>query len=143
LFGGTFSGPFGLQIDPGTGGILPSGSVPGTYTVTFNPIGFCIEPSMDTIVIAECTPTTLLEKESLPFLVYPNPSTDRLRVELAAKHGDWALQLMDNQGRLVRSFVHTDDRWVEFSVAGLPAGIYLLHLQSERQSFAHRIEVRH
>jgi gliding motility-associated-like protein len=49
--GGVFSAPSGLTLNTGTGGITPSTSTPGTYTVTYTTAATCSRTSTVTITI--------------------------------------------------------------------------------------------
>ena len=56
--GGVFSALSGLTLNTSTGGISPSGSTPGTYTVSYTTAGTCTKTSSLTITItASDTPT--------------------------------------------------------------------------------------
>ena len=49
--GGTFSAPAGLSINPTTGVVTPSSSTPGTYAVTYSPVGPCNVPATASVTI--------------------------------------------------------------------------------------------
>ncbi|UOK42528.1 MULTISPECIES: putative Ig domain-containing protein [Flavobacterium] len=67
--GGTFSAPAGLSIDASTGDITPSGSTPGTYTVTYNvpASGGCSVVSATTSVTITAVPTANISYAGTPF----------------------------------------------------------------------------
>ncbi|WP_413775198.1 T9SS type A sorting domain-containing protein [Hymenobacter weizhouensis] len=77
--------------------------------------------------------------------VYPNPTTDALRVQLnpAAAAGPVSMTLVDTYGRVVPAPVgasspteHTLD------LSGLPAGFYLLRISTAGQAVMQRVEKR-
>ena len=57
--GGVFSSPIGLILNTSTGGITPSTSTPGTYTVTYTTIGPCPQTSSSAITITASDSPTL------------------------------------------------------------------------------------
>ncbi len=72
-----------------------------------------------------------LGKAELALTAYPNPATDRLRVELPAASGAMTVKLFDTHGRLVlagRSGVA--NTWMDLS--SLPAATYLLRVETEK-----------
>lgn len=63
------------------------------------------------------------------FMLYPNPSSSTVFIRLPESHsGPATLRLTDLQGRLVQRHV-LEAGQLEFSVAHLPAGTYLLHVE--------------
>ena len=57
--GGVFSSPIGLILNTSTGGITPSSSTPGTYTVTYTTSGPCPQTSSSAITITASDSPTL------------------------------------------------------------------------------------
>lgn len=66
------------------------------------------------------------------FLVFPNPSTDKIRVEYVGNLGEeLEVQLLDLNGRVLQSKISTPDNYVvgtDFEVNDLNAGVYLVKL---------------
>ncbi|WP_034062131.1 T9SS type A sorting domain-containing protein [Lacinutrix jangbogonensis] len=56
LAGGTFTSTMGLIIDPNTGEISVSDSIPDTYTVTYTTSGTCPNSSSVSVTIEDCAP---------------------------------------------------------------------------------------
>ncbi|MFD2516525.1 Ig-like domain-containing protein [Salinimicrobium flavum] len=67
--GGVFSSTEGLSIDAASGAIIPSGSTPGTYTVTYNTpeAGDCAEVTATTEVTITKEPTATISYSGTPF----------------------------------------------------------------------------
>jgi hypothetical protein len=72
------------------------------------------------------------------FKVYPNPSTDRIQIELSdqASNG-FRLKLVDMNGKLVYER-EIQNNLCELDLE-LPAGMYLLHIESAGRSFSQKI----
>lgn len=143
LIGGTFSGPFGLAIDPSTGAILPGSSAPGTYPVTFTPNAFCMLSSMDTITIADCAPTSVPDKVREEWAVFPVPATESLHLVHTGKPASARVSLCNLQGHVVyQANLGPSDLW-SLPVATLPAGMYFLRISSGHQQLSLRVAVAH
>lgn len=71
--------------------------------------------------------------------VYPNPSHDFINVKIDENLSVASLQLMDLQGKVVRSFEINQDK---LNVAGLAAGHYILQITSNNRSLSKKIVVQ-
>lgn len=76
---------------------------------------------------ATAAPLGLEDQKGSDFVVYPNPTTDRLFVVLSTAANEVAYQLVNLRGQLVRSGNLTNTR-TEFSLENLPSGIYYLRI---------------
>lgn len=77
--------------------------------------------------------------------VYPNPATDRVRVEFESTvSGHISLSLVDMFGKVLekRDFADTGFVREDFAVSELPAGIYLVRLQDDQGQQVKRIRVQ-
>ncbi|MBO4488783.1 MAG: T9SS type A sorting domain-containing protein [Bacteroidales bacterium] len=72
------------------------------------------------------------------FSVYPNPVQDKLSVQ--GPDGRFSYQLHDLTGRLLMS--GNEDGHAVLNVASLPAGVYMLRLQSDHQTLTQKVIVR-
>lgn len=61
--------------------------------------------------------------------IFPNPATDRLRIDIQGQWAEVQLRLMDLNGRTQRT-IALDQPQAEWSVSGLPQGLYLLEIRS-------------
>lgn len=77
-------------------------------------------------------------KRQLDVEIQPNPARDRVRVSVA-DFAPVALRLLDVQGRVLRERRFAEI--TELDIADLPAGVYLLHLNSENGTALRRIVV--
>ncbi|MDZ7846054.1 MAG: T9SS type A sorting domain-containing protein [Owenweeksia sp.] len=68
---------------------------------------------------------SLTEQEDLSFSLYPNPAVEQVRLE-GLPEGDFSLRLMSLSGRVL----HRYSNKYALSVAGLPAGIYLIEVST-------------
>ncbi|MDQ2792436.1 MAG: T9SS type A sorting domain-containing protein [Bacteroidota bacterium] len=76
-----------------------------------------------------------------PSLAYPNPATDRLRLDLTAAPAEpCAVRVLSLAGQVVRAEILTGGRVQEIPLAGLPAGLYLLQVRTAQGSTVQRIE---
>ncbi|MDO7853475.1 T9SS type A sorting domain-containing protein [Hymenobacter convexus] len=84
---------------------------------------------------------TLLSTEraadALGFSVYPNPTTNELRLQLPTGAQPNGLRLYDAQGRLARTFADA----AALSLRGLPAGLYVLRATLAGQQVSRRVAV--
>jgi hypothetical protein len=72
--------------------------------------------------------------------VYPNPVTDRLRVSGLSKiSGDKSVILTDITGSTLQRHTFTNGQEVELSTSTLPAGVYMLQLQTEEGTASFRV----
>lgn len=72
-------------------------------------------------------------KHTTEFLIYPNPSNDRINIHFEAlPHKIYTFRLIDHTGRTIRKFDHSSDaksfEKISFSAVGLPPGVYFLHV---------------
>ncbi|MFD2718812.1 T9SS type A sorting domain-containing protein [Hymenobacter monticola] len=76
-----------------------------------------------------------------PVLAYPNPTTDRLVLDLTAASAEaCAVRVLTPAGQVVRTEALTGGSLQEVSLAGLPAGLYLLQVRTATGSSVQRIE---
>lgn len=71
-------------------------------------------------------------------IVYPNPSTDYLSINLPECSGDIYLYLTDTEGKVVKKSRNT----TIVNVADLPKGIYLLKGILRGENFSRKVEIR-
>ena len=72
------------------------------------------------------------------FALYPNPTTNELRLQFPAGPRPASLLLYDGQGRVVRAFT---DAAAPLSVRGLAAGLYVLRATMAGQAVSRRVVV--
>jgi hypothetical protein len=63
--------------------------------------------------------------------VYPNPASDAATVRLSNHFAGWDLQLLDQQGRVVRSVQGSGEQAIRIEREDLPAGLYFVNVQDE------------
>ena len=71
-------------------------------------------------------------------IVYPNPSTDYLSINLPECSGDIYLYLTDTEGKVVKKSRNT----TIVNVSDLPKGIYLLKGILRGEKFSRKVEIR-
>lgn len=110
--------------------------------IASNSCGSSLSRALSTITISDCN--RLSDPEST-LLVYPNPAVDFISVELV---DDASLvkrvSLWDMAGRLVNSstnFPNQSDKLI-FSVLGVPAGIYMLQVETDKTQELVRLTVQ-
>ncbi|MDE5575636.1 MAG: discoidin domain-containing protein [Bacteroidales bacterium] len=84
-------------------------------------------------------------REELKFSVYPNPASDRFFVQTYGETGRGSLQLFDMNGEVLRSTVFNNAEQLngmEFDVRELPAGFYVLRIQTLHKNGVRKIIVR-
>lgn len=85
----------------------------------------------------ETTSTT--DRDDLPVTIYPNPTDQQLRIDLA---GEFYVDLFDINGRQLLHQQQGSDR-LTLSLAGYPAGVYQLRLRTATGKVATRKVVLH
>ena len=120
----------------------------GTATVAItatDPAGTSVTGHWE-VQVGTITALNDLPERTLSLAVYPNPATDQISVQYQTVHEESvSIQLYDEYGRLIetlsdrqhRSFEHT----LQYSVAKLPAGVYLIRLVSQRGTITRRFVV--
>lgn len=73
--------------------------------------------------------------ETSPIVIYPNPSTDFIRIKNGEKEAIKSYEIYTNYGRLIRK---SDEPVNEITIQNLPSGIYFLQLKNERNSLINR-----
>lgn len=68
--------------------------------------------------------------------LYPNPATDFLTVNSAAKVK--SIQLYDETGKLIKTEVNNN----KIEVKGLPAGVYMVNIKTEARNFTEKVIIR-
>jgi hypothetical protein len=84
--------------------------------------------------------------EELGVVLYPNPASDRLVLELEQSAGlrQVTLVLLDVAGKLVAQQIYdvATDRQMILPVAGLSAGTYYLQVETEKGTFGQRVLIQ-
>lgn len=87
-------------------------------------------------------PDGLPELETPAMSMGPNPASDQLTISLAGDVGNGVLQLLDAQGRLVRSVTPVGRTW-NWDVSDVPTGVYQLQLCSGTTKVTRALAVMH
>ena len=64
-------------------------------------------------------------------ILYPNPAQDQVNVHLNGKTSINSLDIVDTQGRLIRSMSNIDSKHTLVDVSSLPVGLYYLQVHHE------------
>lgn len=72
--------------------------------------------------------------------IYPNPASTNVFVELA-EATDFDVELTNTAGQVVRSANYSNTAKAEMNVEGLPKGIYILNVTSDKGSSSQRITI--
>ncbi|MBR4135648.1 MAG: T9SS type A sorting domain-containing protein [Bacteroidales bacterium] len=80
----------------------------------------------------------VVDRQEKTFSVYPNPAEDRLTIQ--GPDGKFNYQMHDLTGRLLMS--GNGQNQEVLSVSSLPAGVYMLRLQSDCQTVTQKVIVR-
>lgn len=105
----------------------------GTYTVCYT-AGYWNTQTQDTCFATSCetlvSSTGLSEADLTPILIYPQPATDQLNIELNSLMGYTSLRLYDLTGRVVRQENTTGTKRHVMDLSGLTTGQYLLQVKA-------------
>jgi hypothetical protein len=106
--------------------------------------GYCTQPNRDSIHFTSdywFTKFCIGETDYIPQLklfqvmeVYPNPATNKLTLQTTNMQGNkYTLQILALDGQVLMQQVITNPNQNEIDVSMLPAGMYLIALQDEKQ----------
>ncbi|HFA47470.1 MAG TPA: T9SS type A sorting domain-containing protein [Bacteroidetes bacterium] len=115
-----------------------------TFYVEDGNSGFFGTPSFNIVIDEDAEPSAVEgQVEEQGILVYPNPASDRLTIQLKdGNRGISKASLFNAQGQLVLSrqpgFIFGK---IQIEVGGLPAGMYLLQLTSPEGVFAKKVVI--
>lgn len=129
--GGTYSGSAGISGTDFDASSAASGI--NTITYTYND-GNCQNTASADIFVDVCSGiNTLLVKQ---VSVYPNPTTDFVSINLNNQIAN--ITLMEMSGKLIESQKNANSI-VKFNLAGLASGIYLIKVQTEKESVVYKV----
>lgn len=138
--GGVYSGT-GVT----SGQFSPANAGVGTQTIVYNytsPAG-CSGAASQTISVLNCA--TISENElNANLMIYPNPSSGVVNVSFVSPQASKAtIQLMTLDGKLntIRELAVGTEFYESFAVDQLPAGIYLIQVQTESIQLIRRLIV--
>ncbi len=87
-------------------------------------------------VLGDITYINESKQNALDIIIYPNPSSNMLYVDLGeAKIGDAKIQLLDMNGRIMQEkrIVNAQNNLVAFDLSKYEKGIYLCQIQTDKQ----------
>ena len=73
------------------------------------------------------------QEEMLPIRLYPNPTQDRIFMDLEVPNG--SLQILDVHGKQMLSESWTASQQHSWEISEWPAGLYFVHVQTEKQFY--------
>lgn len=118
----------------------------GETSQTFTPLingNYAVEVSeegcADTSICYEILPVGILENSyNSEIIVYPNPTSGRVTVDLGYDYPETIVTMYDSTGRLIHKAILKDRREFEINIDN-SSGIYLIHLQSGSQKAVVRV----
>ena len=115
-----------------------SSFVPGLYTVSFISQGICPDTATAVIRIALCDNINRLATN--PIKVSPNPSNGQVQLDMPTLNTPAQIRIIDAQGRQVYQ-QHNISPQQNLDLQHLPAGIYWLYLQADRQTWQQTLRI--
>jgi hypothetical protein len=111
--------------------------VQGTYTVTITDANLCVYVTSYTVVT---TPTSEIVND-LIFNVYPNPTTDKVFIDLnAAELSGSELRVTDMKGRLImKRIINSVDNTISIDMSDLNGGVYMLKIENSKVSVIRKL----
>jgi hypothetical protein len=124
-------------IDPVTGIMNWDAAFFGTATITATATGICGVTTADRDVIVQSTVGVEMDSKPNPFVIFPNPATDKLNVQVLQSS---ELRVMDLSGRvLIRRAVEAGSNIVNLN---LESGLYLIQVTgADKSVFTTKINV--
>ncbi len=74
-------------------------------------------------------------------ILYPNPATDQVNVHVNGKTTIKSLDIIDTQGRLIRSMKNIDSKHALVDVSSLPVGLYYIQVEHEHGKMTQLLSV--
>jgi len=74
-------------------------------------------------------------------ILYPNPATDQVNVFLNGKTSIHSLNIVDTQGRVIRSMNNINEKQALLDVSALPVGLYYVQVQHEHGMMTQMLSV--
>ena len=82
---------------------------------------------------------TEVKKVSSSITLYPNPTTDKLSVDLTSQEGKVTIEIYDMTGKLVVTSLQTAGSVIDLDMIGMNKGIYNVHIKSNDLNIVRRI----
>jgi hypothetical protein len=112
-----------------------SGLAPGLYEVTVTDGGGCV--IVDTAFVA--FPNGINELNGQSILIYPNPATDHIYVEMATANPPWmTVSINDLSGRIIIQEVTSNS----INTSSLANGIYLIKVSTDEEIYKSRLIIQ-
>lgn len=127
VFGGTPGFQFEWNDPANQTGAVATGLTEGSYTVQATDTNGCVAD--ETVAIALVSSAFQPAGLNSPIAVWPNPSTDFIRLSNAATIQSW--RLLDAAGRVVRVAQAHESTLSYIDLGDLPAGVYMLTIRQE------------
>lgn len=125
--------------------VQPTATVQLRFTANDLPPESLVEAAIDDIRFYDLAPAASVKDlfNQMKISVYPNPARERVYVDFYAPQGlQLSLSLLNSLGQQVRSenrTIEAGEQHLSFELGNLPAGMYMLQLQSEGSRRSHRL----
>ena len=107
------------------------GSYPITYSYTNN--SGCSSNSLNNLTVIDCNNVGLSEEKTAKFLLYPNPTSDNLKLESSNNLLGKEYKILDHSGRIiVKGKIIALTQKIELT--NISAGFYLFQIENESTS---------
>ncbi|MEH0152850.1 beta-1,3-glucanase family protein [Limibacter armeniacum] len=80
-----------------------------------------------------------LDLDAAKINIYPNPSSNKLNIQLPSEESIQAVQLYDMAGKVVKTWLHPTSEKQALDISSIKAGIYILKLKTNVQERAFRV----
>ena len=122
--------------------IVVSPTVTTTYTVSGTGLNGCTNSTTITQNVSQCTSIQDLPNDSFSVIIYPNPASDLLNIDLRNSNIDKGiLQIINTLGKVVVSEAFNSNN-LKININNLTAGIYFVKITSENKQVVKRISIQ-
>jgi hypothetical protein len=73
--------------------------------------------------------------------IYPNPASNEINIKLPSEAASAAIEVVDLQGRVVRSLPSQIGPILQVNITDLPTGNYFVRLKAEKQMYTGSFEI--
>jgi len=116
---------------------LPLANVVSTASIKFESLAKRFYLDNVQIATQNLTYITNHDQQKMQVIIYPNPASDIINIENL--NGYTSIEIVDINGRVVKSYHLNDKNILQISLSAFPSGIYIIRIISPQKIFSSRL----